>query len=253
MFNKEKGMIRMEEKQESGFVTENLQDVEEKICAACKKAGRKRDEVTLVAVSKTKPVELLQEAYDAGVRVFGENKVQELTEKYDQLPKDIRWQMIGHLQRNKVKYIIDKVEMIHSVDSVRLLETIEKEAEKKKVHVNVLLEVNMAKEESKYGLLPEEVLAFTDKLKDFPHVTVCGLMTIAPNTENPEENRQYFSNLRKLSVDIEAKNIDNIHMGVLSMGMTNDYEVAIEEGATMVRVGTGIFGKRNYALDKNTR
>lgn len=253
MFNKEKGMIRMEEKQESGFVTENLQVVEEKICAACKKAGRKRDEVTLVAVSKTKPVELLQEAYDAGVRVFGENKVQELTEKYDQLPKDIRWQMIGHLQRNKVKYIIDKVEMIHSVDSVRLLETIEKEAEKKKVHVNVLLEVNMAKEESKYGLLPEEVLAFTDKLKDFPHVTVCGLMTIAPNTENPEENRQYFSNLRKLSVDIEAKNIDNIHMGVLSMGMTNDYEVAIEEGATMVRVGTGIFGKRNYALDKNTR
>lgn len=253
MFNKEKGMIRMEEKRESGFVTENLQDVEEKICAACKKAGRKRDEVTLVAVSKTKPVELLQEAYDAGVRVFGENKVQELTEKYDQLPKDIRWQMIGHLQRNKVKYIIDKVEMIHSVDSVRLLETIEKEAEKKKVHVNVLLEVNMAKEESKYGLLPEEVLAFTDKLKDFPHVTVCGLMTIAPNTENPEENRQYFSNLRKLSVDIEAKNIDNIHMGVLSMGMTNDYEVAIEEGATMVRVGTGIFGKRNYALDKNTR
>ncbi|MBY0759460.1 MULTISPECIES: YggS family pyridoxal phosphate-dependent enzyme [Sellimonas] len=239
--------------QETGFIKENLKEVEERIQKACERAGRNRDEVTLVAVSKTKPLQMIEEAYDAGIRVFGENKVQELAEKHEKLPGDIRWQMIGHLQRNKVKNIIDKVDLIHSVDSIRLLETIEKEAEKKNVTANVLLEVNMAKEESKFGLFPEEVLSFTDKLKDFPHVIVRGLMTIAPDTDNPEENRQYFSGLRKLSVDIASKNIDNIHMGVLSMGMTNDYEVAIEEGATMVRIGTGIFGKRNYALDKNTR
>lgn len=207
----------------------------------------------MIAVSKTKPVSMIQEAYDAGIRVFGENKVQELTEKYGELPSDIQWHMIGHLQRNKVKYIIDKAALIHSVDSVRLLETIDKEAAKKQMTAKVLLEVNMAKEDTKFGLMPEEVMGFIDKVPEFKHVSVEGLMTIAPNTDDPETNRQFFSALRKLSVDIADKNIDNIHMGVLSMGMTNDYEVAIEEGATMVRVGTGIFGKRNYALDKNTR
>ncbi len=243
----------MDEMYTEGMVTENLREVEERIQKACERAGRKREEVTLVAVSKTKPIEMIQEAYRNGIRVFGENKVQELDEKFEKLPKDIQWQMIGHLQRNKVKYIVDKAKMIHSVDSLRLAETIEKEAEKKQVTVNILIEVNMAKEESKFGLMPEEVMGFVNKLKTFKHIKVCGLMTIAPNTANPEENRQYFHDMKKLSVDIAAKNIDNITMGVLSMGMTNDYEVAIEEGATMVRVGTGIFGKRNYALDKNTR
>lgn len=243
----------MEEKYDAGMVTENLKIVEERIAAACKRSGRKREEVTLIAVSKTKPVSMIEEVYHTGLRVFGENKVQELTEKYELLPSDIQWQMIGHLQRNKVKYIIDKATLIHSVDSLRLLETIDKEAKKKHMTARVLLEVNMAKEETKFGLMPEEVMEFIDKVPQFKNVLVEGLMTIAPNTDDPETNRQIFSALRKLSVDIADKNIDNIHMGVLSMGMTNDYEVAIEEGATMVRVGTGIFGKRNYALDKNTR
>lgn len=243
----------METCYEPGIVTENLRIVEEKIQNACKRSGRKREDVTLIAVSKTKPAAMIQEAYDAGIRVFGENKVQELTEKYDELPSDIQWHMIGHLQRNKVKYIVDKAALIHSVDSLRLLENIDREAAKKQVTAKVLLEVNMAKEDTKFGLMPEEVMEFIDKVPEFKNVSVEGLMTIAPNTDDPEKNRQFFSALRKLSVDIADKNIDNIHMGVLSMGMTNDYEVAIEEGATMVRVGTGIFGKRNYALDKNTR
>ncbi len=243
----------METCYEPGIVTENLRMVEEKIQNACKRSGRKRENVTLIAVSKTKPVAMIQEVYNAGIRVFGENKVQELTEKYEELPQDIQWHMIGHLQRNKVKYIVDKAALIHSVDSLRLLETIDREAAKKQVTAKVLLEVNMAKEDTKFGLMPEDVMRFIDKVPGFKNVSVEGLMTIAPNTDDPEKNRQFFCALRKLSVDIADKNIDNIHMGVLSMGMTNDYEVAIEEGATMVRVGTGIFGKRNYALDKNTR
>lgn len=229
------------------MLSENLKEVEEKIRRACVRSGRNRNDVTLIAVSKTKPAEVLQEAYDLGIRTFGENKVQELTEKYDLLPGDIQWHMIGHLQRNKVKYIIDKTELIHSVDSLRLAETIEKEAEKHDMICDVLIEVNVAGEESKYGVAPEELNDLIMEISRFRHVRVRGLMTIAPFVENPEENRPIFACLRKLSVDIASKNIDNITMSVLSMGMTNDYEIAIEEGATMVRVGTGIFGARNYA------
>ena len=229
------------------MLKENLADVEAKIVKACENSGRQRDDVTLIAVSKTKPVETLKEAYDLGVRVFGENKVQELTDKYDALPKDIQWHMIGHLQRNKVKYIIDKVALIHSVDSIRLAETIEKEAAKHNITANILIEVNVAKEESKFGLMPEELDELIDKIKDFNHIQVKGLMTIAPFVENPETNREIFRSLRKLSVDISNKNVDNVNVSILSMGMTNDYTVAVEEGATMVRVGTGIFGARNYA------
>lgn len=229
------------------MVAENLKLVEEKIQAACDKVGRSREDVTLIAVSKTKPVSMLQEAYDQGIRVFGENKVQELVDKYEVMPKDIKWHMIGHLQRNKVKYIVDKVEMIHSVDSIRLAETIDKEAAKKGIVVNVLLEVNMAKEDTKFGLMPEEVMDFIHEIVRFQHIKVQGLMTIAPFVENPEENRIHFANLRKLSVDIAKEKVDNVNMSILSMGMTNDFEVAIEEGATMVRIGTAIFGERNYA------
>lgn len=229
------------------MLKENLEAVEAEIQAACHKSGRSRDEVTLIAVSKTKPVETLKEAYDLGVRIFGENKVQELSDKHDVLPQDIHWHMIGHLQRNKVKYIIDKVDLIHSVDSLRLAETIEKEAAKRDLVANVLLEVNVAKEESKFGLMPEEVFEFIDNIAGFSHIQVKGLMTIAPFVDNPEENRPIFARLRKLSVDIAEKNVDNMTMSILSMGMTNDYQVAIEEGATMVRVGTGIFGARDYA------
>ena len=228
------------------MITENLEQVRKNIEEACRAVNRDPGEVTLISVSKTKPVSMLQEAYDAGSRDFGENKVQEIMDKYPQLPSDIRWHMIGHLQRNKVKYIVDKVALIHSVDSVRLAETIDKEAEKHGVIANILIEVNVAKEESKFGLMPEEVPEFVEKIAGFPHIHVKGLMTIAPFVENPEENRPIFAHLRKLSVDIAKKNIDNITMSILSMGMTNDYQVAIEEGATMVRVGTGIFGARDY-------
>lgn len=228
------------------MLAENLKSVQQRVQNACERAGRSADEVTLIAVSKTKPVEMLSEIYEEGVRCFGENKVQELTEKYELLPEDIKWHMIGHLQRNKVKYIVDKTELIHSVDSLRLAETIEQEAAKKGILVNILLEVNVAEEESKFGLRVNEVLPLIEKISAFPHVRIQGLMTIAPFVSDPEENRVIFRHLKKLSVDISAKNIDNVNMSVLSMGMTNDYEVAIEEGATMVRVGTGIFGERNY-------
>lgn len=228
------------------MITENLEQVRKNIDEACRMAGRDPKEVTLIAVSKTKPVSMLKEAYDAGTRCFGENKVQEIMDKHPQLPEDIQWHMIGHLQRNKVKYIVDKVSMIHSVDSLRLAQTIEQEAAKHNVCVPVLLEVNVAQEESKFGLKMEEVLPLIETIADFPHIKVQGLMTIAPYVENAEDNRDFFRQLKKLSVDIEAKNINNVSMSVLSMGMTGDYQVAVQEGATMVRVGTGIFGERNY-------
>ncbi len=230
------------------MLRENLQEVEERIQEACRRAGRDRSEVTLVAVSKTKPVAILQEAYDLGVRVFGENKVQEIREKYEALPKNIEWHMIGHLQTNKVKYIVDKVRLIHSVDSLRLAEVIEKEAEKHNRVVDILLEVNVAEEESKFGLKMPEVIPMAEKVVQLPHIRLRGLMTIAPFVENPEKNRAIFANLHDLYVDIKEKNIDNGTVSILSMGMTNDYEVAVEEGATMVRVGTGIFGARDYSI-----
>ena len=228
------------------MITENLEQVRKNIQDACRSVGRDPEEVTLIAVSKTKPVELLQEAYQAVARDFGENKVQEIMDKYPQLPSDIRWHMIGHLQRNKVKYIVDKAAMIHSVDSLRLAQTIEQEAAKHDVQVPILLEVNVAEEDSKFGLKMDEVLPLIEAIAEFPHIRVCGLMTIAPYVENAEENRMFFRQLKKLSVDIAAKNINNVSMSVLSMGMTGDYQVAVQEGATMVRVGTGIFGERNY-------
>lgn len=230
------------------MLKENLEAVEEKIQAACRRAGRDREEVTLISVSKTKPVEMLREAYDLGVRVFGENKVQEIRDKYEALPKDIEWHMIGHLQTNKVKYIVDKVKLIHSVDSLKLAETIEKEAAKYDRIVDILLEVNVAEESSKFGLKTEEVIPLFPKIAQLSHLRVRGLMTIAPFVDNPENNRSIFADLHKLYVDIKEKNIDNGTVSILSMGMTNDYEVAIEEGATMVRIGTGIFGARDYTV-----
>lgn len=228
------------------MIQERSAHVEERICRACEKSGRDRSEVTLIAVSKTKPIGDIKEAYRLGMRCFGENKVQEITEKYPQMPADVQWHMIGHLQRNKVKYIVDKVAMIHSVDSLRLAETIQAEAAKHQVTVPILLEVNVAKEESKFGLSIAEVIPLAEQISTMKNIHIQGLMTIAPYVEDPEENRWVFRELKKLSVDIKAKNIDNVNMCVLSMGMTGDYETAIEEGATMVRVGTGIFGDRAY-------
>ena len=230
------------------MVVENLAEVEKHICEACARAGRSRDEVTLIAVSKTKPVSMIEELLPGGTRDFGENKVQELVDKYEVLPKDIHWHLIGHLQRNKVKYVVDKACLIHSVDSMRLAETISEEGVKKGVTVPVLIEVNVAGEESKFGVTLEETEGLVREIAKLPSIQIKGLMTIAPYVEDPEENRVHFSRLKQLSVDIKNKNIDNVSMDVLSTGMTGDYQVAIEEGATMVRVGTGIFGERNYNI-----
>lgn len=228
------------------YLKGNFQSVEARIQAACDRAGRSRKEVTLIAVSKTKPVEMLQTIYDAGSRDFGENKVQEMCDKIEQLPTDIRWHMIGHLQTNKVKYIVGRVSLIHSVDSLHLAQEIEKQAAKLDVIVPILIEVNIAEEESKFGIHKEETISLVREVATLPHIRIQGLMTIAPYVENPEDNRACFRGIKQLSVDIARENIDNVSMDCLSMGMTGDYEVAIEEGATMVRVGTGIFGERNY-------
>ena len=230
------------------MICENLKEVEAKIEAACKRAGRDRSEVTLIAVSKTKPVEMLEEAYGIGIREFGENKVQEMMDKYEVMPKDIHWHMIGHLQRNKVKYLMGKAALIHSVDSLRLAEEISAQSVKHEVTTDILIEVNIAGEETKFGTDREEAIALVEAVAKLPNIHICGLMTIAPFVENSEDNRKYFQQIRQLSVDIKEKNIDNVDMRILSMGMTGDYEVAIEEGATMVRVGTGIFGARNYNI-----
>lgn len=228
------------------ILTENLKRVEERIQYACQRANRDRSEVTLIAVSKTKPLPMLESIYQAGIREFGENKVQELCEKQEALPSDIHWHMIGHLQRNKVKQTIDKTCLIHSVDSIRLARQIEEEAAKRNKIMPVLIEVNAAQEESKFGITIPETEAFVREISAYPHILIKGLMTIAPFVENPEDNRIYFYNLKQLFVDINQKNIDNVCMDILSMGMTNDYEIAIEEGATHIRVGTGIFGERIY-------
>ncbi len=230
------------------MLAENLHEVESRIIAACQRANRTRDEVTLIAVSKTKPLSMLKEIYNLGIRNLGENKVQELSEKYTELKSDTVWHLIGHLQTNKVKQAITKATLIHSVDSIRLAEVMEKEAAKQNRIVDVLIEVNVAEEESKYGFKLNEVTPALEIISTFSHIRVRGLMTIAPFVENPEDNRSIFATLKKLSVDIANKNIDNINVDILSMGMTNDYEVAIEEGATMVRVGTGIFGAREYHI-----
>lgn len=230
------------------MLLDNLNDVEKRIQAACDRSGRKREEVLLVAVSKTKPVEMIEEIMTAGIVDFGENKPQELRDKYEVLPKNLRFHMIGHLQTNKIKYVIDRAVLIHSIDSLRLAEAVNAEAKKHDRIMPVLVEVNVAQEESKSGFLVEETEGAIREIAKLSNIRVEGLMTIAPFVENAEENRQYFVKLRKLSVDIAAKNIDNVTMHHLSMGMTGDYEVAIEEGATMVRVGTGIFGERNYQI-----
>ena len=225
-------------------IRDHLNEVRENIQKACEKAGRSPQEVTLIAVSKTKPLFMLEEAYEAGARDFGENKVQEILEKHPKMPEDARFHMIGHLQRNKVKQVLPHTVLIHSVDSYRLAEQISQEAGKLGITAKILLEVNVAKEESKFGMMPEDVEEMAGQIAALPHLQIEGLMTIAPFVDDPEKNRPVFRKLYQLSVDIKKKNIDNVNMSVLSMGMTGDYQVAVEEGATMIRVGTGIFGAR---------
>ena len=225
-------------------IRDHLNEVRENIQKACEKAGRSPQEVTLIAVSKTKPLFMLEEAYEAGARDFGENKVQEILEKHPKMPEDARFHMIGHLQRNKVKQVLPHAVLIHSVDSYRLAEQISQEAGKLGITAKILLEVNVAKEESKFGMMPEDVEEMAGQIAALPHLQIEGLMTIAPFVDDQEKNRPVFRKLYQLSVDIKKKNIDNVNMGVLSMGMTGDYQVAVEEGSTMIRVGNGIFGAR---------
>jgi len=229
-----------------GYISENIENIRKNIDAACKRSGRDPKDVLLLAVSKTVDVDRIKVAVDSGLNSLGENRVQEIMEKYEPMGENVKWHLIGHLQTNKVKYIIDKVELIHSVESIKLAEEINKQAKKHNLVMDVLVEVNMADEESKFGVKPEETESFIRELALMDNIRVRGLMTVAPNVENGEENRVYFRNMKQLLVDINAKNINNINMDILSMGMTGDYETAVEEGATIVRVGTGIFGKRDY-------
>lgn len=228
------------------MVTENYRAVEARVEAACARSGRSRNEVTLIAVSKTKPVEMVQELMTIGVRDFGENHAQELVTKTEAISDPLNWHFIGHLQRNKVKYVVGRACLIHSVSSLRLAQEIEKEAAKKEVTVPILIEVNIAEEETKLGLPEEEVLALVQEAAKLSHLQIRGLMAIAPPVDDPEENREYFAQLRRLKEAIGAMQIPGVVMEELSMGMTGDFEVAIEEGATMVRVGTAIFGSRQY-------
>ena len=227
------------------MIKDNISTIRQGIADSCKSSGRDTDDVTLIAVSKFKPLSDLREAYDEGIRDFGENRVQELVDKYEEMPKDCRFHMIGHLQKNKVKYLIGKVVLIHSVDNYELASVIQKESAKAGVITDILIEVNVAKEDTKFGCMAEDALSLVKSISEFPNVRIKGLMTIAPYVENAEENRQYFVALRQLSIDIERQNIDNVSMDILSMGMTCDYKVAVTEGASMVRVGTAIFGERN--------
>lgn len=228
------------------MLSKNIDTVKKNIEETCRGCGRDPKSVKLIAVSKTKPSDMIREAYDLGCRVFGENYVQELVQKHEELPGDIEWHMIGHLQRNKVKYIIGKVALIHSVDSLRLAQEINDRSAKEGIITPILAEVNVSEEENKFGFTAESVFAFAREASQLKNIELRGLMTSAPFVSDPEENRRFFKLLRELSVDIDKKNIDNIKMRELSMGMTGDYRVAIEEGATMVRVGTAIFGARDY-------
>lgn len=229
------------------MVSDDLLNVRKNIEMAARRAGRDPKEIKLIAVSKTKPISMIEECVEHGQLSFGENKVQELMEKREVHP-ELEWHLIGHLQKNKVKYVVGNVAMIHSVDSVELAEKIQTEAEKRQTDVDILLEVNVAEEETKTGFKCPEVQDACMKIAVFPNVHIKGLMTVAPFVENPEENREIFRKLRHILVDIRSKKVDNIDMTELSMGMTNDYEIAIEEGATLVRVGSAIFGKRNYTI-----
>ena len=232
----------------STTIQQAIEDVNDRIKNACERVGRNPKEVTLIAVSKTMPVDAIREAMDCGMIEFGENRPQELRDKQAVITEPLHWHMIGALQTNKLKYVVGKTVMIHSVDTLHLAEAIEEASLKNDVISDVLLEINIAGEATKHGIAPEHLEELVKQISSFSHIKIRGLMTVAPYTDNPEENRVYFKKMKQLMVDINSKNIDNVYMDILSMGMTGDYEIAIEEGATHVRVGTGIFGHRVYTL-----
>lgn len=228
-------------------IRENIDDIVKRIENTCKKVGRNPNDITVIAVSKTVESERAREAVEAGINNLGENRVQELVKKYDELKDlDIKWHMIGHLQKNKVKYIIDKTVLIHSVESLSLAEEINKRAEKNNLIANVLVELNIGEEDSKFGIKKESVYDFILSLEKFENIRVLGLMTVAPFCENPEDVRWVFKKMKNIYDEISTMNLRNTEMKYLSMGMTNDFEIAIEEGSNIIRIGTAIFGARKY-------
>ena len=228
-------------------IRNNLDSIYERVKVAAERSGRTAGEIKVIAVTKTVEVERIKNVIDYGVFDLGENRVQELTEKYDKLDPECNWHLIGHLQTNKVKYIIDKVKMIHSVDSVELAREINGRAARAGKKMDILLQVNVAGEDTKFGVSPEEVKQYIEQISGFGNISLRGLMTIAPFAQNAQDIRPVFRKLYNLYIDIKNEKIDNVNMDYLSMGMSNDFEVAIEEGANIVRIGTGIFGKRDYA------
>ncbi|HOJ10544.1 MAG TPA: YggS family pyridoxal phosphate-dependent enzyme [Clostridiales bacterium] len=225
-------------------IEDNINNIKEKVAAAAQRAGRNPDEIRIIAVTKNvEPLRIL-EAINAGILDLGENRVQELVDKITVINRDINWHMIGHLQKNKVKYIIDKIKMIHSLDNIELAREINVRAEKVQRVIDVLIQVNVAEEETKYGIYRHQLMDFIKEISNYRNIRVKGLMTIAPKVQDPNDVRPVFQELRKIFIDISRKNIDNIDMDFLSMGMSNDFEVAIEEGANIIRIGTSIFGKR---------
>lgn len=227
-------------------IESNIVLLKERIKSACARTGRNSDDIMLVAVTKTIDIERINEAVKCGIKMLGENRVQEIMDKYGRTESDVSWHMIGHLQTNKVKYIVDKVSMIHSVDSLKLVDEIDKRFKSYGRIIDVLVEINIGKEESKHGINPEDTLQFIINASKYDNVRIKGLMTVAPALDDLEKVRPYFKAMKKLFDGIKSNRIDNVDMVYLSMGMTNDFEIAIEEGANIIRIGTGIFGPRNY-------
>ncbi|MBO8125927.1 MAG: YggS family pyridoxal phosphate-dependent enzyme [Firmicutes bacterium] len=225
-------------------IADRVARVQERIVAACARAGRRPEEVLLVAVSKNMPASDIQAAYRCGLRNFGENRVQEAVSKVPELPKDIRWHFLGQLQRNKARKALEFAELIHSLDRMSLAETLNRLGKERNQVVSVLVEVNTGGEESKAGISPAELEPFLYRLQDLEWIAVKGLMTIAPYVDDPEAARPFFAELKRLAQQAEGYKLPRVSMEVLSMGMTNDYEAAILEGSTLVRIGRGIFGPR---------
>lgn len=226
-------------------IEERLNRVQECIRQAAGQSGRKAEDITLIAVTKTHGPELINEAIDCGVTDIGENKVQEILEKYDAV-KPVRWHMIGHLQTNKVKYIIDKVCLIHSVDSIRLMDEIDRQAEKHGLTMDILIQVNISGEASKFGIQPQELDAFLEHAGTLGYIRVCGLMAVMPKVNSNMSDVLHFVNINNIYIDIMQKKLHNVNMRYLSVGMSGDYDIAIAHGSNMVRIGSAIFGRRNY-------
>ncbi|WP_026893935.1 YggS family pyridoxal phosphate-dependent enzyme [Clostridiisalibacter paucivorans] len=226
----------------------NFEQVLENINNAARRAGRKPEDITLIGVTKTVNEDVVRDALELGIKNIGENRVQEIQKKYDTIREDDDsvLHLIGHLQTNKVKYIVEKVDLIHSLDRLSLAKELQKRCKKEDTSINALIQVNIAEEESKFGLKEGEVITFIESLLEYDRINIKGLMTIAPYAEDPEDVRGVFKQLRELSQEVEKKDYKGVEMKYLSMGMTNDYEIAIEEGANMVRIGTALFGERIY-------